>query len=362
MHTPSAPRNHRPSHQAAPTQRRHRRAVLSRLALGGLALGAACGASPAWAQPGTGPLNAEPWPSRPIKWIVPFPPGGPTDTFSRAVAQRLSAALGQPVVIENRAGAGGGVGMAALAKSAPDGHTIGLSTTGTHAINPALYGARLGYDPLKDFTPLTLAVSYVNMLVIHANHPAKTVQELVEAARTHPGKVTFGSAGNGSSNHLSGEVLKMVTGTQMQHVPYKGSALALNDTISGQITFMFDILNVAIPQSRSGRVRALAVTSSKRSPFAPEVPTMAEAGVPGYAAAGSDLWFGIMAPAGLPTAVRDRLQATLVTVLRSPEMRETIRGQFFEPYTSTPAEFAQVIREDGAKWARIVQQAGAKVD
>jgi len=329
----------------------HRRLILSlaAAALAGPAL------SPAQAQ-------SEAWPSRPIKWIVPFPPGGPTDTFSRAVALQLSAALGQPVLIENRGGAGGGVGMAALAKSAPDGYTIGLSTTGTHAINPALYGSRIGYDPIKDFTPLTLAVSYVNMLVINANHPAKTVKELVEYAKANPDKVSFGSAGNGSSNHLSGEVLKMVTDAPMQHVPYKGSALALNDVLGGQITFMFDILNVAIPQSRGGRVRALAVTSSKRSPFAPDVPTMEEAGVPGYSAAGSDLWFGIMAPAGLPKPVADKLQSALVTVLRSPEMRQITRGQFFEPYTSSSDEFMKLIRDDGAKWARIVKQSGARVD
>jgi tripartite-type tricarboxylate transporter receptor subunit TctC len=332
----------------------HRRTLLKTLA--------AAAAATSLAIPTLALAQGADWPNRPIKWIVPFPPGGPTDVFSRAVAQQLQANLGQPVVVENRGGAGGGVGMQALAKAAPDGYTIGLSTTGTHAINPALYGEKLGYDPVKDFTPLTLAVSYVNMLVINANHPARNVKELVEYAKANPGKVSFGSAGNGSSNHLSGEVLKLMTGASMQHVPYRGSALAMNDTIAGQITFMFDILNVAIPQSRSGRVRALAVTSSKRSPFAPDVPTMEEAGVPGYSAAGSDLWFGIMAPAGLPKPVADKLQAALVTVLRSPEMRQTIRGQFFEPYTSTSDEFMKVIRTDGAKWARIVKEAGAKVE
>ncbi len=311
-----------------------------------------------------GPAQAQTdaWPARPIKWIVPFPPGGPTDIFSRSVAQQLQAALGQPVVVENRAGAGGGVGMQGLAKSPPDGYTIGLSTTGTHAINPTLYGAKLGYDPVKDFTPLTLAVSYVNMLVVHGAHPAKNVAELVDHAKANPGKVSFGSAGNGSSNHLSGEVLKVMTGTQMQHVPYRGSALAMNDTISGQITFMFDILNAAIPQVRSGRVRALAITSSKRSPYLPDVPTMEEAGVPGYSAAGSDLWFGIMAPAGLPKPVAERLQAELVKVLRSPEMRQVIRAQFFEPYTSSPDEFLKVIRADGAKWAKIIKESGARIE
>ena len=318
-----------------------------------LSLAATVLASPTW---------ADTWPSRPIKWIVPFPPGGPTDIFSRTVAQQLQVALGQPVVVENRGGAGGGVGMQALAKAAPDGYTIGLSTTGTHTINPALYGDRVGYDPIKDFTPLTMAVSYVNMLVINANHPAKNLKELVDFARANPGKVSFGSAGNGASNHLSGEVLKMLTGAQMQHVPYRGSALAMNDTISGQITFMFDVLNVAIPQSRSGRVRALAVTSGKRSPYLPEVPTMEEAGVAGYSAAGSDLWFGIMAPAGLPKPVADKLQSELVKVLRSPEMRQAIRAQFFEPYTSSSEEFLKVIRSDGAKWAKIVKESGARVD
>lgn len=323
---------------------------------------AAAAATTTLALPAVSHAQGAAWPTRPIKWIVPFPPGGPTDVFSRAVAQQLQAALGQPVVVENRGGAGGGVGMQALAKSAPDGYTIGLSTTGTHAINPALYGEKLGYDPVKDFTPLTLAVSYVNMLVINASHPARNVKELVEYAKANPGKAMFGSAGNGSSNHLSGEVLKLMTGTQMQHVPYRGSALAMNDTIAGQITFMFDILNVAIPQSRSGRVRALAVTSGKRSPYLPEVPTMEEAGVPGYSAAGSDLWFGIMAPAGVPKPIADKLQSTLVTVLRSPEMRQVIRNQFFEPYTSSSDEFLRVIRSDGAKWAKIVKESGARVD
>ncbi len=309
-----------------------------------------------------GSVMAQAWPNKPIKWIVPFPPGGPTDTFSRAVAQKLSESLGQPVLIENRGGAGGGVGMDALSKSPPDGYTIGLSTTGTHAINPALYGAKIPYDALKDFTPLTLAVTYVNILVINANHPAKTVKELVEFAKANPGKVSFGSAGNGSSNHLSGEVLKTLTGASMQHIPYKGSAPALTDVMSGNITFMYDILNTSLPQARAGRVRALAVTSAKRSPYAPEVPTMEEAGVPGYSAAGSDLWFGIMGPAGIPKPIVAKLNAELIKVLRSPELRERVRGQFFELWTSTPEEFQNVIKADYAKWGKIVKDSGARVD
>ena len=305
---------------------------------------------------------AQAWPARPLKWIVPFPPGGPTDTFSRAVAQKLAESLGQPVVIENRGGAGGGLGMDALAKSAPDGYTIGLATTGTHTINPALYGAKIPYDAQKDFTPLTLAASYVNILVINVDHPAKTINDLITFARANPGKVTFGSAGNGASNHLSGEVFKSLTSVQMQHVPYKGSAQALTDVMAGNITFMYDVLNTSLPQVRAGRVRALAVTAAKRSPFAPDVPTMEEAGVPGYAAAGSDLWFGIMGPHGIPKPIVTRLNAELIKVMRSPEVRERIRAQFFDPWTSTPEEFAALVKADAVKWGKIVKESGARVD
>ena len=306
--------------------------------------------------------NTQTWPSKPLKWIVPFPPGGPTDTFSRAVALKLGEVLGQPVVIENRGGAGGGLGMDALAKSAPDGYTIGLSTTGTHAINPALYGAKIPYHAIKDFTPLTLAVSYVNIMVISPSHPAKNVQELIAFAKANPGKVTFGSAGNGSSNHLSGEVLRALSGAPMQHIPYKGSAPALTDVMAGNITFMYDVLNTGLTQVKAGRVTALAVTSAKRSPFAPDVPTMEEAGVPGYSAAGSDLWFGIMGPAGIPKPVVARLNTELIKVMRSPEVRERIRGQYFEPWTSTPEEFAAVLKTDLDKWGKIVRTSGAQVD
>jgi tripartite-type tricarboxylate transporter receptor subunit TctC len=306
--------------------------------------------------------GAQAWPNRPLKWIVPFPPGGPTDTFSRAVAQQLSEALKQPVVIENRGGAGGGVGMDALAKSPPDGYTIGLPTTGTHAINPALYGAKLPYDPIKDFTPLTLAVAYVNILVVNPSLPIRNVAELIEYAKANPGKATFGSAGNGSSNHLSGEVLKTLTGVPMQHIPYKGSAQALTDVMAGNLTFMYDILNTSLPQVRAGRVRALAVTSAKRSAYAPEVPTMEEAGVKGYSSTGSDLWLGIMGPKGIPRPIVERLNAELIKVLRSPEMREKVRAQFFELWTSTPDEFMGVVKSDMAKWGKIVRDSGARVD
>jgi len=302
------------------------------------------------------------FPSKPLKWIVPFPPGGPTDSFSRPVAQKLSEVLGQTVVVENVPGAGASIGMDRIAKSAPDGYTLGLATTGTHAINPHLYGARLPHNVLKDFTPLTLSVRYTNILVVNPNHPAKTVSELVAWAKANPGKTTFGSAGNGSSNHLSGEVLKYVTGAPMQHVPYRGSAAALTDVIAGNLTYMFDILVTSLPQVRGGKVRALAVTSATRSPFAPDVPTMAESGITGYTEAGSDLWFGIVGPAGIPKAVVDRLNAALVEAHRSPDVRQRISAQSFELWTSTPQEFQKVIEGDHARWGKIVKSSGARVD
>ncbi len=316
--------------------------------LAGMAL-----ASTAWAQA---------YPAKPIRYIVPFPPGGPTDTFSRALTAQLGEVLGQPVVVENVPGAGASIGMDRLAKSPPDGYTIGLATTGSHAINPHLYGPKLSYNALKDFTPLTLAVSYVNVLVVNPGVPVQSVGELVAYAKTNPGKVNYGSAGNGSSNHLSGELLRSLTGAPMQHVPYKGSAPALTDVVSGQLTFMFDILVTSVPQIRAGRVRGLAVTSAKRSPFAPDIPTMAESGVPGYSEAGSELWFGIVAPKGLPKPIVDKLNAELIRVLRSPAMRERISGQFFDVWTSTPAEFQRVIEADHAKWGKIVRESGARVD
>lgn len=305
-------------------------------------------------------VAAQAFPAKPIRWIVPFPPGGPTDGFSRAAAQKLSEVIGQPVVVENVPGAGASIGMDRVAKAAPDGYTIGLATTGTHAINPHLYGPRLPHDTSRDFTPLTLAVRYVNVLIVNPKLPIDSVTDLVAYAKTNP--VTFGSAGNGSSNHLSGEVLKMLTGVPMQHVPYRGSAPALADVIGGNITFMFDILITAMPSVQAGRVKALAVTSERRSPYGPQVPTMAEAGLKGFSEAGSDLWFGIVGPAGIPRPVLQKLNEALITAMRSPEMRQRISAAGFELWTSTPDEFARVIRQDRDRWGPIVKASGAKVD
>jgi tripartite-type tricarboxylate transporter receptor subunit TctC len=304
---------------------------------------------------------AQTYPSKPLRWIVPFPPGGPTDTFSRATAQKLAEILKQPVVVENRAGAGAAIGMEALAKSAPDGYTIGLSTTGSHAINPHLY-ARLAYDPIKDFAPITLAISYVNMLVVSPALPVRTAAELVAYAKAQPGGATFGSAGNGSSNHLFGELLKSLTGAPMQHVPYKGSAAALTDVMGGNLTFMFDILNVSGPQIRAGRLRGIAVASAKRTPYFPEIPTLTEAGIKGFEEAGADLWFGIMAPAGTPRPIVLKLNEALITGMRSPDMRERIRAQSLDLWTSTPEEFAAVLKADLVRWGKVVKASGARID
>lgn len=305
---------------------------------------------------------AQAFPAKPIKFIVPFPPGGSTDGFSRPLAAKLADLLGQPVVVENVGGAGASIGSDRIAKAAPDGYTIGLATTGSHAINPHIYGKKLPHDTIRDFTHLTLAVSYVNVLVVHPSVPAKSVGELIEFAKANPGKVSFGSAGNGASNHLSGELLKVITRAPMEHVPYKGSGPAMTDLIAGNLTFMFDVLITSIPQMRGNRVRALAVTSDKRSPYVPEVPTMAESGVRGYAEAGSDLWFGIVGPARMPRAVVQKLNEKLIEALRAPDMRERIRIQAFDLWTSTPEEFTKVLRADHAKWGKIVAAAGARID
>ena len=321
---------------------------------------AAAAAAPALLRPRSAAAQA--FPAKPIRWIVPFPPGGPTDGFSRGAAQKLSEVVGQPVIVENVPGAGASIGMDRVAKSAPDGYTVGLATTGTHAINPHLYGPRLPHDTSRDFTPLTLAVRYVNVLVVNPKLGIESVGDLVAYAKANPGKVTFGSAGNGSSNHLSGEVLRMVSGAPMQHVPYRGSAPALADVIAGNITFMFDILITAMPSARAGRVKALAVTSERRSPYAADVPTMSEAGFKGFTDAGSDLWFGIVGPAGIPRPVVQRLNESLITAMRSPDMRQRISANGFELWTSTPEEFAKVIRADRDRWGPIVRASGAKVD
>lgn len=308
-----------------------------------------------------GHASAQRYPHKPIRWLIPFSAGGPTDVLARAIAPKLSEALGVPVIVENKLGAGGSLAMDAVAKAAPDGYTIGMGHTGTQSINPHIY-TKLPYDSLKDFAPITPVVSYVNVLVVNPNVPVKTVGELVAYAKANPEKVSFASGGTGATNHLSGELLKAVTGAPMLHVPYKGSAPALIDVIAGNATCMFDILVTSLPQIRAGKVRALAVTSAKRSHYAPDIPTMRESGVEGYEEAGSDLWFGVFAPAGTPKPIVDRLNAELVKALKAPEVVERIRVQAYDIWTLTPEEFAAFLRVEYVKWGKIVKLAGAKAD
>ena len=299
----------------------------------------------------------EAWPSKPIRMILPFPPGGGTDILGRLIADRLAASLGQPVVTENRGGAGGNVGAEAAARSAPDGYTIVLVAPSL-AISPTLY-SKLNYDPVKDLAPISLVATVPNVMVTQPSMPGE-LKEFIAAVKAKPGAFNFGSGGAGTSNHLAAELLKSVTGAPMTHVPYRGSGPGMIDVISGHVTCMFDILVTALPQIRAGKVRALAVASAKRSPFAPDIPTMAESGVDGYAQAGNEPWFGIFAPAGTPAAIVDRLNGEFRKALGSPELSQVMKTQGYDVWTLDPAAFLAFIRDDHAKWGKVVKDAGLK--
>ena len=305
-----------------------------------------------------GTVSAQPWPSKPIKYIVPFAPGGSTDILGRIVAEKLTVALGQPVVVENKPGAGGGLGADFVAKAAPDGYTIMGGTISTHAINASLY-SNLPYDPVKDFVAITLLARVPNMLVINPDVPAKTVVELIKLLKANPSKYTFASAGNGTSQHLSGELFKSMAGVEMQHIPYKGSPPALQDVVGGQVTMTFDNITTAWPLAKAGKLRALAVTTAKRSTVAPDVPTLAEAGLVGFEV-GS--WQGVFAPAGTPPEIVKRLNAEIVKILNLPDVKEKLFALGAEPVGDTPEQFAAFVKSEVAKWSDVVKKSGAKVD
>ena len=290
--------------------------------------------------------------------MVPFAAGGATDVLARLVGERLTATLGQQVVVDNRPGAGGNIGSDVVARAEPDGYTILMGAVGTHAINPSLY-PKMPYDPVKDFAPVTLVASVPNVLVVNPEVPANSVQELIDLAKAKPGELNFASSGNGTSIHLSGELFKAMTGTDIVHVPYKGSGPAVTDLLGGQVQMMFDNMPSSLPHVKAGKLRALGVTSAKRSPALPEVPTIAEAGVPGYDATS---WFGILAPAGTPEPVVTRLQGAIVQALGEPEMRQRMADLGAEPVGDTPAEFGQFIAAEIAKWAKVVNDAGVKLE
>lgn len=316
-----------------------------------LAAAAACALLP-------GLAAAQAFPSKPITIIVPFAAGGTTDILARIIAQGMGAELGQSVVVDNRAGAGGNIGGQVAARAPADGYTLFMGTVGTHAINAALY-KKMPFDPIKDFAPLTRVANVPNLLVANPAQPFKTVPELIAYAKANPGKINFGSSGSGSSIHLSGELFKSMAKVDMQHVPYKGSAPAVTDLLGNQIAIMFDNMPSAIQHVRSGKLRAIAVTTAKRSPELPDVPTIAEAGVPGYEATS---WFGMFAPAATPAPVVAQLNAAIVKVLAQPDIRKKLAEQGAEAAGETPAQFADFIRKESVKWGKVVKESGASVD
>lgn len=318
-----------------------------------LAASSALLASP-WVQ-----AQAQAFPSRPIRLIVPFPAGGTTDIIGRAVAQELTKALGQQAVVENRAGAGGNIGSEQVAKSPADGYSLLVNTVGTHGINQALY-QRLPFDPVKDFSPVTLVATVPNVLVVHPSVPATNVAELIRLVRSKPGRLNYASSGNGTSIHLAAELFKSMTGTFITHIPYRGSAPAIADLIAGQVDLMFDNLPSALPHIKAGKLRALGVTSAKPSAALPGVPPIAEAGnLAGYEASS---WFGIMAPAGTPRDIVLKLQQTIARGLAQGELRERLASQGAEPVGNTPDQYAEYIKAELDKWAKVVKASGAKVD
>jgi tripartite-type tricarboxylate transporter receptor subunit TctC len=295
--------------------------------------------------------------AKPMHIVVTFTPGGAPDILARLIGDRLSATWNQPVLIDNKPGAGGNPGADFVAKAPPDGLTIVVGTVGTHAINGALY-AKMPYDMVKDFAPITLLATTPNLLVVNNDVPAKTLAEFIALGKRE-GKMTFASAGSGTSIHVSGELFKTMTGIDMTHVPYKGRASAIPDLLGGRVTMMFDNMPSSLPLVKEGKLRALGVTSLKRSPAAPEIPTIAEQGLPGFEAVS---WFALFAPAGTPRPVVDRLQGEVKKILATPEIAKKLTEIGLEPVGSTPDELAAYQRTDIAKWARVVKESGAKVE
>jgi tripartite-type tricarboxylate transporter receptor subunit TctC len=300
---------------------------------------------------------AQTYPVKPVRIISPFPPGGGNDILSRAVAQKLTENFMQQVIVENRPGANGIIGTEAAARSAPDGYTIVLIPSG-HTVNPSIY-RKLPYDAIRDFTPISLVGWSPLVLAVHPSLPAKNVKELAALARARPGQLTYVSAGVGSSGHLAGALFDTLTGTQMVHIPYKGMALAISDLIGGQVSLTFGTSLSVVPQVRSGRLRALAITSAQRSPALPDLPTVAESGVPGYEAS---LWYGFAGPARMPAEIVQRLNSEIVGVLALPDVRERLASQGVDARSTTAEEFARLLASDLQRWAKVVQRAGVRAE
>ncbi|MGH6771539.1 MAG: Bug family tripartite tricarboxylate transporter substrate binding protein [Xanthobacteraceae bacterium] len=302
------------------------------------------------------PAAAQDYPTRPVTLVVPYPAGGGNDVLGRLVGEKMSKSLKQTIVIENRGGAGGTIGTRQVAKSAPDGYTM-LIATSSLAINPSLY-PNVGYDPRKDFAPIGLIASSANVVLVHPSVPARSIRELIELAKKQPGKLNFASTGSGSSVHLAAELFAAMAGVKINHVPYRGSGPALNDLLGGHVTMMFSTLPSAIGIVRGGKVRALAVTGAKRSAVFPELPTIAEAGLPGYEA---ELHYGLVAPAGTPRAAIDKLNAALRDALNDAGLRERLAREGAVPMPSTPEQYAADIDTEEKKWSKIIRDAGVKM-
>ena len=303
------------------------------------------------------------WPNKAVRLVVPFAPGGTTDILARAIAPELSKAFGQPFVVENRAGAGGNLGADQVAKSAGDGYTLLMGTVGTHGINRALYD-KLPFDPIKDFVPITLVAAVPNVMIVNADKARaagiNNVQDFIRLAKSQPGKLNMASSGNGTSIHLAGELFKSMTGTFMLHFPYRGSSPALLDMLAGNMDVMFDNLPSSMPHIRSGKLKALAVTSNQRSSALPEVPTIEEAGqLKGFEASS---WFGLLAPAGTPADIVNRIQKEVARALNDAGIKEKLQAQGAIPSGNTPQEFTRLIDAEHTKWAQVVKASGARVD
>jgi len=322
---------------------RLRRALLCLLALPGLLAGAA---------------QAQDYPARPVKLVVPFAPAGGNDVFARLLAQRLSEAWKQQVIVENRPGAGGNIGSEFVAKAPADGYTLLLGHTGTLAINPSLY-AKMTVDPQRDFAPASLIASTPLVLVVHPQLPVQSVTELLAAARAKPGQINFASSGSGTGSHLAGELFQSMAGVQITHVPYKGTSPAVTDLLGGQVQMMFSVIPTALPYVQGGRLKALAVTGANRLSMLPGVPTVAASGLPGFE---STLSYGVLAPKGTPVAVINEIHGQTAKALTTPAFRERLAAEGAEPLAGTPAQFAALIRFETEKWRKVVQSSGARAD
>jgi tripartite-type tricarboxylate transporter receptor subunit TctC len=301
---------------------------------------------------------AQTWPAKPITIIVPFVPGGTTDIIAREIGQKLSESLGKPVTIDNRGGAGGTLGAGIAAKAAPDGYTLFMATI-AHTIAPSLYKKGLTYDFERDFAPITVVASVPNLLIVNPGLPVHSQKELIAYLKANPGKVSFGSAGNGSVEHLAGELFRFMTGTEMVHVPYKGGAPMMIDLIGGQIQMAIETSGSAAPYVRSGKVRALSVSTFRRSPAFPDLPTVDEAGVKGYEVT---TWYGLLAPRGTPPEVIDKIHQQIVAILQTPDMKKRLDEIGAEPGGMPPSEFAAFIVAETAKWGKVVRDSGATID